>query len=111
MSGDGFNANAWPESFPEAGGRLRRRLPVELPRITDRRGQRKNCSDRSLERGAGCRETLKVKAAYMFYPKPFRFFGCVEFLHAHRPLENNQRMTEARRSGRRTTTRILIMFQ
>lgn len=25
MSGDGYNANAWPESFPETGGRLRRR--------------------------------------------------------------------------------------
>ena len=110
MSGDGYNANVWAESFPRTGGRLRRRSPVELPRTTDPRGQGKNWPDRSLERGAGWRETLKVKADYMFGPKPFRVFNCVEFQNADRPVQNNQRMTEARGSGRRTTTRILIMF-
>ena len=35
MSGDGYNANVWPESFLEIGGRLRRRLPLQLPRATD----------------------------------------------------------------------------
>ena len=109
-SGDGYDANAWPESFPEVGGSYRRTLPLELPRTTDPRGQRKSCSERSLERGAGLRETLNVKAAYMSHPEPRRAVRCVEFLQAGRRMQNNQRMTEARRSGRRTNTRILTMF-
>ena len=67
--GGGYDGNAWPESFPEVGGLDRRRMPFQPPRTTDTRGQRKSCSERSLERGAALRETLKVKAAYMSYPK------------------------------------------
>ena len=65
--GDGYDANAWSGSFSEVAGLDMQRLPLELPKTTDPRGQRESCSDLSLERRAGLREALKVKAAYMFY--------------------------------------------